>query len=561
MERGKLFIEFKHFIDNKECLLNLWQLKYTIEDFVYIKKRDDLKLPNLSAMIPNIKTVGELQKSGYKAKSIKEEVRENLIVKIKAKENPFVGILGYEDTVIPDTERALLSRHNILFLGLRGQAKTRMARQMVDLLNEYIPIIAGSEVNDDPLQPLSKYGRDKIAEYGENTPVQWIHRSERYGEKLATPDVSVADLIGDIDPIKAANLKLSFADESVIHYGIIPRSNRGIFVINELPDLQARIQVALFNILQEGDIQIRGFKIRMPLDILFVFTANPEDYTNRGSIVTPLKDRIESQILTHYPKTIEVSLAITAQEAKILEVQKQKVNVNELVKRIIEQVAFEARSNEYVDKKSGVSARLTIAAYENAVSTAERRALIYNEKQTQVWISDLAGIIPGITGKIELVYEGEQEGPYQVAVNLLDKSIRTQFIQYFPNPEQVKKRNTGKKSTETKEQENPYKAITRWFDAGNHLDLLIDLPDKDKIAALYRVDGLHAFVKKYFHHADEKEHALLMEFVLHGLASYSLISKKVIEGKIEFKDLMGSMMNFNSMNFNEEDDLEEDDFK
>lgn len=513
-------------------------------------------------MIPNIKTLGGLQKSGYKARTIKEEVRDNLIEKIKAKENPFKGIIGYEDTVIPDTERALLSRHNILFLGLRGQAKTRMARQMIDLLDEYVPIIAGSEVNDDPLNPLSKFAKNCIAEYGENTPIQWIHRSERYGEKLATPDVSVADLIGDIDPIKAANLKLSFADESVIHYGIIPRSNRGIFVINELPDLQARIQVSLFNILQEGDIQIRGFKLRMPLDILFVFTANPEDYTNRGSIVTPLKDRIESQILTHYPKTIENSLAITEQEAHILPIQLQKVNVNELIKRLIEQVAFEARSNEYVDKKSGVSARLTIAAYENAVSSAERRALIHNEKQTQVWISDLSGIIPGITGKIELVYEGEQEGPYQVAVNLLDKSIRTQFIQYFPNPElSKKKRNTGKRSVDTKEEENPYKSITRWFDAGNHLDLLVDITDKEKIAALYKVDGLHAFVKKYFHHADEKEHALLMEFVLHGLASYSLISKKVIEGRIEFKDLMGSMMNFNSMNFNEEDDLTEDDFK
>jgi magnesium chelatase subunit I len=437
-----------------------------------------------------------------------------------------------------------------------------MARQMVDLLDEYIPVIAGSEVNDDPLRPLSKYAKNVITEYGDNTPIQWIHRSERYGEKLATPDVSVADLIGDIDPIKAANLKLSFADESVIHYGIIPRSNRGIFVINELPDLQARIQVALFNILQEGDIQIRGFKLRMPLDILFVFTANPEDYTNRGSIVTPLKDRIESQILTHYPKTIETSLAITEQEANILEEQRLRVNVSEVIKRLIEQVAFEARSNEYVDKKSGVSARLTIAAFENAVSSAERRAIIHNEKQTQVWISDLAGIIPAITGKIELVYEGEQEGPYQVAVNLLDKSIRTQFIQYFPNPEQTKKkRSSGKKSVTEKEEENPYRSITHWFDAGNHLDLLIDIPDTEKVAALYKVDGLHAFVKKYFHHANEKEHILLMEFVLHGLASYSLISKKVIEGKIEFKDLMGSMMNFNSMNFNEEDELGEDDFK
>lgn len=516
--------------------------------------------------IKKIKTLGQLKKSGYKAKSVKEEIRDNLINSIRNKENPFTGILGYEDTVIPDTERALLSRHNILFLGLRGQAKTRMARQMVELMDEYIPIIAGSEVNDDPLNPLSKFAKDQIAEYAEDTPVQWIHRSERYGEKLATPDVSVADLIGDIDPIKAANMKLSFADEKVIHYGIIPRSNRGIFVINELPDLQARIQVALFNILQEGDIQIRGFKLRMPLDILFIFTANPEDYTNRGSIVTPLKDRIESQILTHYPKDLETSLAITEQEADILEVQKEKVMVSDLIKRLIEQVAFEARANEYVDKKSGVSARLTIAAFENAVSSAERRAIIHDEAQTQVWISDLSGIIPAITGKIELVYEGEQEGPYQVAVNLVDKSIRTQFIQYFPNPDQLKKkRATGKKSVEEKEPENPYKSITRWFDAGNHLDILLDMKDADKIATLYKVDGLYGFVKKYFPHANEKENALLMEFVLHGLSSYSLISKKVVDGKIEFKDLMGSMMNLgnlSSMNLDEEtDDFNEDDYR
>lgn len=513
--------------------------------------------------IKKIKTLGQLQKSKYQPRSVKEEIRDNLVKSIRNRENPFEGIMGYEDTVIPDTERALLSRHNILFLGLRGQAKTRMARQMVDLLDEYIPIVAGSEVNDDPLQPMSKFAKDLIAEHGDDTPVQWIHRSERYGEKLATPDVSVADLIGDIDPIKAANLKLSFADEKVIHYGIIPRSNRGIFVINELPDLQARIQVALFNILQEGDIQIRGFKLRMPLDILFVFTANPEDYTNRGSIVTPLKDRIESQILTHYPKDIETALAITEQEANILGAQKDRVVVSDLIKRLIEQVAFEARSNEYVDKKSGVSARLTIAAYENAVSSAERRAIIHGEEKTQVWISDLSGIIPSITGKIELVYEGEQEGPYQVAVNLLDKSIRTQFIQYFPNPEQAKKkRSTGKKSVEEKEPENPYKAITRWFDAGNHLDLLLDMKDEDKIAHLYKVDGLFGFVKKHFPHANEKENALLMEFVLHGLAAYSMISKKVIDGKIEFKDLMGSMMNLGSFNLDEEgDEFDEGDYR
>src|SRR5689334_12681747 len=410
--------------------------------------------------IHNIKTLGELKKSGYKPVSIKDELRRNLIQKIRNKETTFPGIIGYEDSVIPDTERALLSRHNILFLGLRGQAKTRMARQMIELLDEYIPVIEGTEINDDPLNPISIHAKDLIAQYGDDTPIHWVHRSERYGEKLATPDVSVADLIGDIDPIKAANLRLSFADERVIHYGIIPRSNRGIFVINELPDLQARIQVALFNILQEGDIQIRGFKLRMPLDILFVFTANPEDYTNRGSIVTPLKDRIESQILTHYPKDIETSLAITGQEADVLEEQLQKVSVSDMVKRLIEQVAFEARGNEYVDKKSGVSARLTIAAYENAISSAERRAIIHNEKNTQVWISDLVGIIPAITGKIELVYEGEQEGPFQVSMNLLDKSIRSQFIQYFPNPELLKKRRSANSKEGAKEEENPYKSIT-----------------------------------------------------------------------------------------------------
>jgi magnesium chelatase subunit I len=507
--------------------------------------------------ITKILTLGDLKKSGYQPKSIKDEVRDNLIASIQNKENAFEGILGYEDTVIPDVERALLSRHNILFLGLRGQAKTRMARQMVELLDEYIPTVAGSEVNDDPLQPLSRFAVDLIAEHGDNTPIHWVHKSARYGEKLATPDVSVSDLIGDIDPIKAANLKLSFADEKVIHYGIIPRSNRGIFVINELPDLQARIQVSLFNILQEGDIQIRGFKLRMPLDILFVFTANPEDYTNRGSIVTPLKDRIESQILTHYPKSIETSLAITEQEANILPIQKDKVAVSDLVKRLIEQVSFEARTNEFVDKKSGVSARLTIAAYEAAVSSAERRAIIHNEKHTQIWISDLSGIIPAITGKIELVYEGEQEGPYEVALNLLNKSIRTLFVSYFPNPDDIKKKKPAKKSAtaaaEVKQPENPYTLITKWFDAGNHLDLLLDMKDEDKVIALYKVDGLFGIVKKHFPQANEKEAALLMEFVLHGLSTYSLISKKMIDGKIEFKDLMGSMMNLGSMNFEEDD--------
>jgi magnesium chelatase subunit I len=510
---------------------------------------------------PNIATIGQLKESGYQPKSIKQEVRDNLIRKIKNHEETFPGILGYEDSVIPDTERALLSRHNILFLGLRGQAKTRMARQMVDLLDEYIPVIAGSDINDDPFHPISKHARDLIAEKGDDTPIEWLHRSQRYGEKLATPDVSVADLIGDIDPIKAANLKLSFADERVLHYGIIPRSNRCIFVINELPDLQARIQVALFNILQEGDIQIRGFKLRLPLDILFVFTANPEDYTNRGSIVTPLKDRIESQILTHYPKSIETALAITEQEAAILPEQAENISISDLVKRLIEQISFEARGSEFVDKKSGVSARLTISAMENAYSTAERRAILHGESQTQVWISDLVGIIPSITGKIELVYEGEQEGPYQVAVNLMEKAIRSLFVQYFPNPDALKKRrNTGKQSQQVKEEDNPYRAVIAWFDAGNKVDLLVDATDREKINLLYQVDGLHALVKKFFNRANEHEMALLMEFVLHGLSSYSLISKRMLEGRVEFKDLMGSMLNLGGGSFDDDDDFSEDDF-
>jgi magnesium chelatase subunit I len=503
--------------------------------------------------IKRINTIRELKEAGYVPRSIKEEVRQNLIRKLKSKEETFTDIIGYEDSVIPDVERALLSKHNILFLGLRGQAKTRMARQMTSLLDEYIPVIAGSDINDDPLKPLSRYARDQIKEKGDDTPIEWMHRSERYGEKLATPDVSVADLIGDIDPIKAANLRLSFADERVIHYGIIPKSNRSIFVINELPDLQARIQVALFNILEEGDVQIRGFKLRLPLDILFVFTANPEDYTNRGSIVTPLKDRIQSQILTHYPKSLEDALTITEQEADIEKEQKDKVVVSDLVKRLIEQVAFEARASEFVDKKSGVSARLTISAFENAVSAAERRSIINKESTTQVWISDLIGIIPSITGKIELVYEGEQEGPYQVAMNLLDRSIRSQFIQFFPNPESQKKRR-GKGENEVVD--NPYRSILNWFDKGNHVNLMFGTSDKDKINQLYEIDGLHALVKKSFGRANEKETALLMEFVLHGLASYSMISKKILETSIEFKDLMGSMLNIQSSgSFDDEDDL------
>jgi magnesium chelatase subunit I len=504
----------------------------------------------------NIKTLGELRKSGWKSKNIKTEIRDNLIKKWELGENPFPGIIGYEDSVIPDMERAILSKHNILLLGLRGQAKTRMARQMISLLDEYIPVVTGSEILDDPFAPISSFAKKQIQSNGDNTPIHWIHRTERYGEKLATPDVSVADLIGDIDPIKAANLKLSFSDEEVIHYGIIPRSNRCIFVINELPDLQARIQVSLFNLLEEGDLQIRGFKLRLPLDIQFVFTANPEDYTNRGSIVTPLKDRIQSQILTHYPKSIEQSMAITEQESYAKDDRLKNINVSDLIKRLIEQVAFEARNSEMVDKKSGVSARLTISASENAISAAERRVTQNKETKTQVWINDLQGIIPSITGKVELVYEGEQEGPYQVAIHLLDKSIRTLFKQYFPDPDLMKK----KRKAPSGKTENPYQSIIQWFDGGNHLHLFFDSKDEDKQQMLYKVSGLHALVKQHYPHINDMENALLMEFVLHGLAAHSMINKKMVEGKVTFNDLMGSMLNLGNVENEYREDEQDEDF-
>lgn len=501
---------------------------------------------------PVIKTFGELKRSGYVPKTVKEEVRDNLITALKENTQTFKTVLGYEDTVIPDVERALLSRHNILFLGLRGQAKTRMAREIVNLLDEWIPYVAGSDINDSPFAPISLYARLLVESKGDDTPIDWLHRSQRYGEKLATPDVSVADLIGDIDPIKAANMRLSFADEQVLHFGIIPRSHRGIFVINELPDLQARIQVSLFNILQEGDIQIRGFKLRLPLDILFVFTANPEDYTNRGSIVTPLKDRIESQIVTHYPKTVEISKAITEQEAHITEEQQAKVTVPDMCKLLVEQIAMEARKSEYVDQKSGVSARLTISAYENLVSTAERRALLHGSDNTQTRISDFTGVIPAITGKIELVYEGEQEGPANVAYSLLGKAIRSLFVQYFPDPQSFKK--VGKKEG-GKAGNNPYQPVIDWFGNGNNLLIPVDADEEQYRNSLYKVDGLHSVVKQYYPKADEVQAALLMEFLLHGLAEYSLISKKGVEtGGYNFSDILGGMLN---MSFGNEEDSEE----
>ena len=480
--------------------------------------------------IENIHTLGELKAAGYKTISIKEELRNNLREKIKSGQPAFEGVHGFEDTVIPELERAILSRHNINLLGLRGQAKTRLARKMTELLDEYIPFIAGSEINDDPFNPISRFSKDIIAAEGDNTPISWLHRSERFYEKLATPDVTVADLIGDIDPIKAANLKLSYADDRVIHFGMIPRANRCIFVINELPDLQARIQVALFNILQEGDIQIRGFKLRMPLDMQFVFTANPEDYTNRGSIVTPLKDRIGSQILTHYPESIKIARTITEQEAKLDQSQTETVYVPSLAKDLLEQISFEARDSEYIDNKSGVSARMSITAYENLLSTAERRALLSGADKTSLRLSDFMGIIPAITGKVELVYEGEQEGAAAVAQSLLGSAIHTFFPAYFPKIEKLEKPDA----------KTAYTDLIEWFFAESGFELLDDATDEEYSRILNTIVPLEILIKKYQPELVEEDKLFMKEFILWALVENNKLSKDRITKGYQFKDIYGS---------------------
>ena len=481
--------------------------------------------------ITKINTLGGLKKSGYQSKSIKDELRENLISKMMSKETVFKGVHGYENTVIPELERAILSRHNINLLGLRGQAKTRLARLMVNLLDEYIPVVQGSEINDDPLNPISRFAIETIREKGDETPIYWLHRQERFAEKLATPDVTVADIIGDVDPIKAANLKLSYADDRVIHYGMIPRANRCIFVINELPDLQARIQVALFNILQEGDIQIRGFKLRLPLDMQFIFTANPEDYTNRGSIVTPLKDRIGSQILTHYPEDIETAKIITQQEAK--SIQKDFIQVPELAKDLLEQIVFEARESEYIDAKSGVSARLSISAFENLLSTAERRSILAGDDETMIRLNDFDGIIPSITGKVELVYEGEQEGAQVVAENLIKKAIKSLFPTYFPEIKKLEK------ATE----ESPYDDIVSWFfNADEDFELLDDYSEKAYILELDKITPLNKFLSKYQPNMNPDDAYFVKEFLLWGLVEFKKLSKYRFTEGTQFKDPYGNFM-------------------
>ena len=471
-------------------------------------------------------TFKALKDSGYIDRSINDELRENLIAKIKAKETVFEGLWGYEDTVVPQLKKAILSGHHINLLGLRGQAKTKIARNMIHLLDEYMPIVKGSEINDSPYNPISKYAKDLLAELGDLTPISWVHRSDRFFEKLATPDVNVADLIGDIDPIKAATLKLPYSDERVLHYGMIPRANRCIFVINELPDLQARIQVSLFNILQEGDIQIRGFQLRMPLDIQFIFTANPEDYTNRGSIVTPLKDRIGSQIFTHYPKTTDLAKKITAQEAKFSEADKKHITISEIAKDLLEEVSFVARDSEYVDAKSGVSARLSISAMENLIASANLRLIETDSEHTHIRLTDFMSIIPSITGKIELVYEGEQEGAAEVAQLLIDEAVNEKFESIFPAIQKLEKEGVP----------TPYSEVINWFNTVSFLEIGNYVTDAVYRKNLDSVTPLKDLVSKYCPNADENDVYFYMEIVLWALAINNKLDRTETEEAFTFEN-------------------------
>jgi len=477
-----------------------------------------------------IKTLKELKSSGYKAIGIKDEMKKNLRLNLSKGVSTFEGIHGYEDTVIPDLERAILSGHNINLLGLRGQAKTRLARQLTNLLDDWIPIISGSEINDDPLDPISYYGKERIKELGDETPIEWIPKEDRFFEKLATPDVTVADLIGDIDPIKAASLKLSYSDPRVIHFGMIPRAHRCIFVLNELPDLQARIQVSLFSILQEKEIQIRGFKLRLPINVQFLFTANPEDYTNRGSIVTPLKDRIGSQIMTHYPKTIDIAKIITHQESSVRD--SKDVYVPEIAKDIIEQISFEARESVYVDSKSDVSARLSISAFENLISSAKRRMLINGESNTTIRMTDFNAVISAINGKIELVYEGEQEGATEISRLLILESVRTFFVNYFPK---IKKLNKS-------EELDPYSEVLDWF---KNKELFIDenLDNKSYNDTFKTIKVLKKFVKNHIPKIDAKDENFMCEFLLWGLSSYKKVSITRTSRGLSFSDSFSDYIN------------------
>ncbi|MCZ7645487.1 MAG: magnesium chelatase [Planctomycetota bacterium] len=482
---------------------------------------------------PKPTTVGELKRSGYRPCGLKDELRRNLIAKLKSKEPLFPGVIGYEKTVLPQIVNALLSRHDFILLGLRGQAKTRIARQLTELLDPEIPVLAGFPLNEDPLAPVSNGARAHLAAAGDAAAIHWLPRAERYREKLATPDVTIADLIGDIDPIKAATKRLDYASEEVIHYGIIPRTNRGIFCINELPDLPSRIQVGLLNIMQERDIQIRGFPVRLPMDVLMLYTANPEDYTNRGSIITPLKDRIASQILTHYPAKLEEALSITRQEAWTRREGEVRVYVPAYLLEAVEEVAFAARKSEFLDQSSGVSARLPITLLENVISNAERRALLHGETSACARPVDFQPAISAVTGKVELVYEGEQEGAANVARHLVGRGLKEVFDRYLPDA-------YGKEKQEASF--GPYKQVVAHFAAGH----VVQLHDAGSAAeaeqALQAVGGLADLARQYVPMKDERlELAAAMEFVLEGLHQSRLLAKDETEGLGRYRDMLGSM--------------------
>lgn len=483
---------------------------------------------------PIASTRGELRRSGWRSRSVKEEIRANLIAHLREGRELFPGIVGYEQTVVPKIVNALLSGHDFILLGLRGQAKTRLLRSLERFLDDELPAVDGCEINDDPLRPLCASCLRRLETEGDALPVRWIPRAQRYREKLATPDVTIADLIGDVDPIKAARGKLTLADPEVVHYGILPRSNRGIFAVNELPDLSARIQVGLLNVLEEGDVQIRGFPVRLPLDVLLVFSANPEDYTHRGRIITPLRDRISSQILTHYPRTLEEGLAITEQEAWVDRPGAPKVDVPRFVREIVEEVAIQARASELVDHASGVSARLTIALLENVVSNAERRAHKACRDSTLARVSDIIAASPAITGKVELVYEGEREGPEKVARHLTGKAIKAVFDRVFPDVYAA--------GDAEKEPEPEYAPLVAWFQKGNTLDVSDELDDEALRARLENVPGLARLAQKHAKPENDAELGAAMELALEGLHQSSLLAKDELVGGRVYRDMFEEMM-------------------
>jgi magnesium chelatase subunit I len=494
------------------------------------------------------RTLGELKSAGYRTRPVKDEMRANLIERIRSGQTLFPGIVGYERTVEPQIVNAILSRHDFILLGLRGQAKTRLLRALSTYLDEWMPAIEGCPLNSDPFQPLTHHARARLEACGDATPLVWIHRDQRYQEKLATPDVTIADLIGDIDPIKAATLKLDYSDERVIHYGIIPRTNRGIFAINELPDLQPRIQVGLLNILEEKDFQIRGFPVRMPLDVMMVFSANPEDYTNRGNIITPLRDRINSQIITHYPTTREQGMTITEQESWVERDSGVEVVVPRFMRELIEEVAIQARRSEYVDQNSGVSARLPIALIENLVSNAERRGLLTGETRVTTRVCDLQQAVSAVSGKVELVLEGEQEGALNVARALVGRGLKALFAQRFPDAYKPRRGRgaaaaAAAAAAETETAASEYRPILEWFSSGNHVSVSDDMPHAEFLKHLTAVRSLAQLAAKYLEPQSPEEAAVAMELVLEGLHQNSMLSRERTDGvRTEYKDMLKSML-------------------